>query len=227
MSNAGEKVFSTRGRKTQRFTFTPPPPGEYEFKIRGPSVSIGCKPEPGSIPYLKVQLEAQNTGTEESGGRNKLVFHMLFVNTTPMGNGFVLTDKGGQVVDLVHAVGEEPDFPLVDHDAKVKVGGTKESPEYDMRTVEIIDPQALKQWLLDHDGVVVKGRSKLRKRDDGSEEAVIEYFIAEESSNDPFAEDAAEEPKKVTALKPTTNGTRTASKTSTTSGRAATSSKRR
>lgn len=207
MANAGEKVFSTKGRKTQRFSFTPLPAGEYNFKIRGNTAAIGCKPEPGSIPYVKVQLEAENTGTDESGGRNKLVFHMLFLNTTPMGNGFVLTDKGGQIVDLVHAAGEEPDFPILDHQAKVKVGGTKDNPEYDMADVEILDPQAVKQWILDHDGLVVKGRSKMRKRDDGSQEAVIDFFIpAEEptgASTNPFDVEEEEAPAKVTAIKKT------------------------
>jgi hypothetical protein len=181
----GEKVFSTRGRTTTKYNFEPPAPGEYEFKIRGASVAIGCKPEPGSVPYVKVQLEALNTATDASNGRNKLVFHMLFLNTSPMGNGFILTDKGGQIVDLAHALGEEPNIPILDHDAKVKVG----KDEYEMKTVEILDPQAVKQWLVDHDGATVRGKVKHRKRDDGSVEGTIDFFIQGENAVDPFAEE--------------------------------------
>lgn len=181
----GEKTFTTSGRNVAKFEFTPPKPGTYDLKIRGSSASVGCKQEPGSVPYVKVQLEALDSA--EAGGRNKLVFHMLWLSTEPGATGKAPVDFGGQVTDLLKALGEEANLPMRVHNANVKVGkDSNGNYETVTKDIDIIDPEALKKFLAERDGVIVRGKIRHRTRDDGSKEGVVANFVASEGGN-PFA----------------------------------------
>lgn len=185
MTTTGEKTFSAGGRSVTKFQFTPPKPGDYDLKIRGSSVAIGCKQEPGAVPYVKVQLEA--LGSADEGGRNKILFHMFWLSTEPGAGGKAPVDFGGQITDLLKAMGEDAALPLRVHNANVKVGKDA-SGNYETVTkdIDIIDPEALKKFLADHDGMIVRGKVRNRKRDDNSVEGVVANFIATEGGN-PFA----------------------------------------
>lgn len=217
MANQGEKIFSSRGKRVQKMTFEPVPKGEYTGKLLGSTASKGCKTDPGSVPYIRVRFELENTAKE--GGKNKLLFHMLFTSLHPAANGFVMVEKGGQAVDLANALGEELAIPTITMEANVKVGGTKDSPEYELKEIEILDPDALVQWLRDHDGATLRINVGVRKGIKGDDENVVNFFVYDEDSvradadssvetTNPFASETEEEeeaevtpPAKVTAIK--------------------------
>lgn len=166
----GEKRVSTKGVAAEKSSFPTLPTGDYELKLIGDQSSIGAPAQknPTSVPYVKTRFEVLGSATKE-GGKNLLLFPMFNVRNYPDSSGKIPWARAGGINGLSKSFGEDADFPVLDF------------TRADGETVEILDPQAVVQWLKDHDGLTVKAHVKLRKATKGEEDYgdknEIAYFI--------------------------------------------------
>jgi hypothetical protein len=173
----GERKFSTAGREVKKYNFKPLTPGDWDLKVDASQAAIGKKNEPGKFPYINgIRFEALDSADE--GGKNKLVFHMLFTSLKPGKDGSAMVDRQDQVVALAKALGEDsPDLPII---TMPDENGVKQ---------DVIEPKALLAWLKSHNGKIIKAHTKIQKGDGTYEpRSVVAYFIEAEGAAGPSDE---------------------------------------
>lgn len=161
----GQKL-QTRGVKIQKFTNRVLPVGEYELKLHAQKASIKTGQAAESRPRISCMFEA--LGTENEGGKNVKFFWDAFTSMKPGKNGTSMPEWGGGVIALARGFGEELE------DASISI--------IDVGGVPCINPKELLAWLQNRDGQVVKARVKQDKKQDGSLENRVDYFIEGEAA---------------------------------------------
>lgn len=162
----GQRKFQSRDVVIKKFSSEPFPAGEYELKLETESASVGKKDEPGKFPYVNCRFRALGTAGAE-GGKDRLLFHMLFTSLKPMKNGGLMVENANQSIALARAMGQELE------DVGINI---KEQKDETGQTQGYLDPQALLQWLKNNDGVIVKARVKIQKDKEYGDKNVVDFF---------------------------------------------------
>lgn len=170
MSVTGEKSFSTTGKTAKKSDFTPLPPKVWEAKVRAESVEVRKRSEPGTLPYVNCAFECLDSAFTE-GGKNRLQYHKLFLNTKPNEKGYSQVEKANQLVGLARAFGEEFNGGVLEVDyTDPKTSATG-------KTV-IVNPAEVVAWLKAHDGMIIKLKTKMRKASENyPADSEIDYFV--------------------------------------------------
>ncbi len=167
----GERSFTTEGKKGKKFTYPIPPAQDWQAKLITDSASVGKKNEPGKFPYVNLRLELLDSATEE-GGKNCLLFHMLFTSQKTGKNGDIMTDRADQIVGLAHALGEE------------YAGSLITMKDENGNDVDCIDPYKMVEWLKAHDGAIIGLHSKVQAANGAyPAKGVVAHFIEVEQDN--------------------------------------------
>ena len=104
----GERTWSSNGREVKKFENKPITPGEYDLKMGGDWVQKVAEGT-GKLPYLNGSVEVLGTAATE-GGKNRKVYHRLFLSLKPGGDGVVMPDRGNQLNGLAKGLGvDTPD----------------------------------------------------------------------------------------------------------------------
>jgi len=177
----GETNFSTRGVRPERFENKPPPAGEYDAKLDFGSAEVRKKDAPGTFPYLNFKIELLDTAVKE-GGKNRVIFHMLFCSLKEGNNGFQMYKRADQLAGLCSALGKAYNGPIII------------MRDEDDNEVEVIEPKALLKWLKAFDGDTIKLKTKVQKGTNGySDRGVVDYFMEgaplDEDEDEEFDED--------------------------------------
>lgn len=184
----GEVGYSSQGRTPIKMNFDPFPAGDYDLTLLGGTIEIKGKPEPGKLPYVNLAFEAAGTATTE-GGKDKRVYHMLFVNLEPSPKtGTPIVDQANQLLGLAKALGAELEFGS---DAILRKD--KENDDGDMVKVNILDPRQVVEWLKQFDGAQVRAHVRVKKgtKDYPNDKNEIAYFI--EAGGDETPDEIEEE----------------------------------
>lgn len=180
----GDRNFSTEGRQVSRFSNKPAPAGEYELKLISSKAEVKAPnaQNPRGVPYVG-GVRFQVVGSGENGGKDKTFFHSFFCSLLPGSDGKVMPERGGQIVDYAHALGDKFNGSVISVHTP---GGEKGGVQLDPQEVDALDPIQLCKWLKERDGAIVKGRIKVQKnfKDATQEENAMDYFIAAEATSD-------------------------------------------
>ena len=186
----GQKTFSSSGHEVKRMaTFQPLPPKEYEFKINAKDMEVKVKEGPGNLPYINGPLEALGTGGDS--GKNRRVYHRLFLDLTPSKkDGISMVDRGAGIVALARAAGSELDDVTILQKQKRLDDGSLEDHD-------ILNPKDVLRFLQSIDGTVISGKVKVVPADGNyGPKNEIEYFIetegVEAAADDDEDEDEAD-----------------------------------
>jgi hypothetical protein len=172
MSTTGEKTFSTAGREVKTVTFKPITPGNYTLKL-GSDVSIAKADKPDAVPYINLSFEVLETA-ESEGGKNKRVFHRLFIGMKPGKDGVLNMDRENQLTALAAALGTQVEgVEIVSRDAQNEDG--------DSVTIEYLNPKQIVEFIKSFAGSEVKGRIKTEKGTGsyGDKSVVQKFLLAE------------------------------------------------
>ncbi len=183
MSATGEKKWSAKGKEVTKMSFEPLPKGDYEFRVDAGLIEQRvAKDKPGSVPYISIALPA--LGTAQNGGKDRRVYHRLFLHTVPSEkDGKAMVERQGGVLDLAKALGVEPEFsqisvPYQKYDAK----GNKQGG---MTKMSILKPSEVVEWLKSFDGTVIKGHVKVdRGNKEYGPKNEVDYFIPSEETDE-------------------------------------------
>jgi hypothetical protein len=140
----GETTWSSKNATVKKSNFEPVPPGDYELKLDASKADVRKAQGEGKFPRVAVAFTV--VGSAKGGGRDRLVFHDFYVRIQPNEKGNVLVEMSGQIVAFAKAL-----------PAEVNVKTTMFNGE------RILDPIALKKWLQNRDGEIVKGRVRIEK----------------------------------------------------------------
>lgn len=174
----GEKSFSSKGKKVERFDDSPCPPGGWPLKLRGDKAEIR-KGNDSGLPYINVPFEAVGSG---EGGRDKWVFHMFHLSLKPGKDGKVMAERQDGLVALAKAFGEDFDLPTA---TVTDAQGNK---------VTVISAMPALKYLQNHDGETVNGQTKIEKgKGEYGDRARISYFEEAEASSSPDEEAGPDE----------------------------------
>lgn len=171
----GVKRFTTEGRTVAKPSFPVITPGVYEGRIEGSSLQIKKADGQGKIPYINFSAEVLNSATTP-GGKNRKVFHRLFLTTTPSPkDGAAMVDRPNQLLALSRATGIP--LTLEGDDATVLMEKVDESGN--SSEVEVLNPQLVLQWLRQLDGLVFTMKIKTEKGTGGYEDKSVIASFAE------------------------------------------------
>ena len=188
MAVTGEVGYSSAGRTPVRMSYEPVAPGDYNLTLLGKSVEIKGKPEPGKLPYVNLAFTAAGTGGEH--GKDKRVYHKLFLNLEPSPKtGTPIVDQANQILGLAKALGVELSFGA---DAILKKDRALDDGS--MQRVSILDPRKVVEWLQGFDGVTVKAHVKVRKgnKEYPNDQNEIAYFHEADGPREEEDEDEEE-----------------------------------
>ena len=176
----GEKTFSTEGRSVKKFEFTPPTPGDYDFKLRTSKVAVARADGANKVPYINgVVLELLNSAKSE-GGKNMQVYHSMFLRIDPDKDGVAAVDRGDGLVAFAKSLGVKmSNFPLITCKRGLQNG--------DVVDATIVSPQRVADWLKGLDGAVGRCRTKVRigtGASEGKKFGAVDYFIESEESDE-------------------------------------------
>jgi hypothetical protein len=179
----GQRTFESRDVVVKKFSSEPFPAGEYDLKLETEAASVGKKDEPGKFPYVNIRWRALGTASQE-GGKDRLLFHMLFTSLKPMKNGGLMVENANQIVAMARAMGQEIG------DAGI---GLKSQKDENGQMQDYLDPQAVLQWVKNNDGVVVKAKVKVTKSKEYGDKNEIDFFEPAEAAAS--EEESYEEPE--------------------------------
>jgi len=174
----GEKNFSSEGQKIVRYESTPPPVGDYSFKVRASKVTVAKADGPNKVPYINgMVLELLNTANKE-GGKNRTLYHSLFLRTDPDADGYAAVNRGDGLVAFSKSIGMKFNLPVIPAKRQDKEGNVLDCV--------ILSPQRVAEWLKGLDGAVGKLRSKVQAdyKDATKKYGKVDYFIEAEAEED-------------------------------------------
>lgn len=183
----GEKNFSSDGQKIVRYESTPPPVADYSFKVRASKVTVAKADGPNKVPYINgLVLELLNTANKE-GGKNRTLYHSLFLRTDPDADGHAAVNRGDGLVAFSRSIGMKFDLPVIP--------SKRQNKEGDVVECAILSPQRVADWLKGLDGAVGKVHTKTRpdKNDPSKKYGAVDYFIEGEVEADEEDEDEDDE----------------------------------
>lgn len=168
----GEKTFSTAGREVKTISFKPINPGTYTLKL-GSDVSIAKADKPDAVPYINLSFEVEGTA-ESEGGKNKRVFHRLFIGMKPGKDGVINMDRENQLTALTTALKTELEgIEIVEREAQNEDGESV--------SLEYLNPKQIVEFLKGFVGCEVKGRIKTEKGTGGyGDKSVVQKFLLSE-----------------------------------------------
>lgn len=179
----GEKRWT--GGDIVKMTFTPVPNKDWEVKLIASAVKVDKqKPESGGIPYLSgLRFQCFNSA-EKEGGKDRIIFHALFLGLRPDKNGNVSPNYANGLNALMKAFGENP--------ATQNIGILTKELE-DGESIEYLDPKDVLQYLKNHDGDTLSLHSKIKNSETYGAQAQVDYFIEAEGASEASDEEAPEE----------------------------------
>lgn len=199
----GVRTFSFQGRKVREFK--PLKPREYDGRLQGNAAAIKkSDKKPGAVPYLLVPVEALGTA-EVEGGKNRTIHHMLFITTEPQSDGSLRVEAEDQLLALAQSMGVDmPEFTSVPYPTKLlfhkdqktgqmrKAKGDESVDHTEDKTIYILSPDEVKEWLIANDGKELRFRVKTQKGTDGyPDKSVIGNFIIPETVLSEGSDDSA------------------------------------
>lgn len=199
----GVRTFSFQGRKVREFK--PLQPREYDGRLQGNAAAIKkSDKKPGAVPYLLVPVEALGTA-EVEGGKNRTIHHMLFITTEPQSDGSLRVEAEDQLLALAQSMGVDmPEFTSVPYPTKIlyhkdpktqqmrKAKGNESVDHTEDKTIYILSPDEVKEWLIANDGKELRFRVKTQKGTDGyPDKSVIGNFIIPETVLSEGSDDAS------------------------------------
>lgn len=176
----GSKTFSLSNTEKKKRSFEPFPAGDYDLKLLGNTIEVKTpqvtKERTNPIPYVNVAFEALGTGVD--GGKNKRVYHMFFLSLKPGKDGIVSPATVDGLKGFADAIGDQPDMKIVE------VGD-----------VEAISALAVKKFLAEHDGEVVRAHVTIQRgtKDFPNDKNVIKEFIESDANSGSDDEESDEE----------------------------------
>lgn len=176
----GEKSFSTEGRKAVKYESKPIPSQAWELKLHTSEAEVG-KSKQSNLPYLMIPIEALESASKE-GGKNRRFYHYLNLGLFDYADGTKPIDGAHQLVGLSKALGTKYQGPVRSTKANLKSKDEDGEEVVEVKSVEFLDANALKKWLQQFDGTVVRGHSRIQPAKDGfpAKGAIDEFFASEE-----------------------------------------------
>lgn len=166
MTATGTTSFSTSGRKVAEGGFPQLPNGKYAGTLRTSKAELRSSQQaPGKPP--RVSGSFVEVKHEEKSYRVYLDF---FTSLLPGKDGIIMPDRGGQIVQLAACLGTGLEADTLT--------ATYQGDDGEV-TTGYIDPQALKQYLLNNDGaeVYIQVRGEKDNRT-GETKAKVQNFLA-------------------------------------------------
>jgi hypothetical protein len=164
MSATGTTTFSTSGRKVAANSFPQLPNGKYtgvlrssKAELRAPQDSPG-KPARVSGVFIEVQHE----------GKALRVYTDFYTSLLPGKDGVVMPDRGGQIVQLAGMLDSALEAETLSATYTDKTGEV---------STEYIDPDSVKQYLINNDGAEVRIQVKGEKDQKGELRAKVQNFL--------------------------------------------------
>ena len=185
----GEMTYSSSDRKVSKFESNPPAPGDYDFKLRTSKLGVSVADGVGKVPYLSgIMLELLNTKTSE-GGKNRVIFHRLFLRLDPAKDGVASVDRGDGLTALLKATG----LTLKGVTATKMQRATDDGQMVDC---VVLDPQKVALFLKANDGAGGQVHTKVTTWQD-KKRGEVDYFIEasgeEEEEEDEESEEQGED----------------------------------
>lgn len=150
----GEKTFSTTGREVKTMTFKPLNPGVYSGPL-GSDYTIAKADKPDAVPYINFSIACNGTA-ESEGGKDKRVFHRLFLGLKPGKDGVINIDRENQLTALAQALGTQVEgVEIVTREATDSEGNAV--------TLEYLNPAQVVEFLKSFSGTEVKFKVKTEK----------------------------------------------------------------
>lgn len=175
----GEKTFNLGDVQKSKRSFEPFPAGDYDLKLRGQDVEIRkADSKDGKPTFSYVSLAFDALGTGKDGGKDRRVYHMLFLRLKPGKDGLVSPALADGLKGLADALGDTPNLPTVEQNGE-----------------DIINPKAVVQFLKNHDGNVVRAHVSIQrgnKQYPGDKNKVDEFFAADEEGGGSEGEEVEE-----------------------------------
>lgn len=168
---AGVSKWSTAGKEPKRMEFKPFAAGDYELQLDTSGATIAKSEREGAVPYVKfkVKVPAVQTGS----GQPRTVFCMAHLGLTPGSDGLVMPERANGILGLVKSLGEDAEFSELNDDAGHRLSAKE-----------------VKQWLIDHDGAMLKGHVKVKKGTGGySDSNEVAYWISADEAEADEADD--------------------------------------
>ena len=179
MGVTGEVGYSSQGRIPVRMSFEPFAAGDYRLQVLARSAEIKIAKQSG-VPYVTVPFLALGSGKD--GGKDRRVFHNFWLSLEPGKNGTPPVDGADQILGLSKGLGVDLNFG-----PEAVIKKTKKMDDGDSKTINILDPRAVLEWIQTYDMAEVPAHVKVRKGgknpDTGeqyNDQNVIAYFIESE-----------------------------------------------
>jgi hypothetical protein len=178
INTAGVKTFSTAGRSVAKNAKPSPiPPGEYTGKLRAEHIAKKQKDGvPDAVPYIAYSIEVLGTELKE-GGKNRLLFANIFPSLTPGKDGVLMIDRSNGLTALTKALGTELEGVEV-------VERTVELGDGSQKTIQYLNPEQIKEFLVNNVGVEFKLFVKVEPNTyngETTDQNVVGRFIARDS----------------------------------------------
>jgi len=156
--SAGEKISSKQVTIKQR-EFPTREPGERQFKVLG-NTAQKAQPKEGGATYVTFQMEPQNL---EEGTPNGRAFVSFFLDMAPNEKtGQASYESANGCMAFAQALGDELEIGTIQQEV-VYTGTKAEKKRKTEETLDILDPDALIEYIKAHDGAVVAAHEGLKK----------------------------------------------------------------
>lgn len=183
----GEGTFDSKKQKVHVFENKPLPVAEYGGKLVT-GWEVAKSDGQGKLPYVRGKVEGLKTAAKK-GGKNRMIFHNFFLNTTPNENGRAQVNAQDGIVALCNAMGKSFKCPVI---SAKKMNAETEKLE----TVKILDPAKVVKLLEGMVGPTFKFRSKNEKGFKPGDETLwpkVDRFIAKAGEDESEEEDEEDE----------------------------------
>lgn len=147
--SAGERTYSSATATIEKRSFPLRPEGDRDFKLLGDTAQI-AQPKEGGLSYVKVQADSLDENAPK--GRAFLSF---FLDTRPDTKGKVTFLSENGIFAMAKALGDE-----------LQCGDREQTyvdKQGNQQTALILDPEAVKAYLVAHDGAVFRAREYIKQ----------------------------------------------------------------
>jgi hypothetical protein len=181
----GQRTFSSADRTVKQANFTPPIPADYDALMRFNDWKISVAEGVGKLPRVNGPIELLDTAANENA-KNKTVYHDFFLDLSESPkDGVAMVDRGGGIVQFCQCNGLRLEGVGIETKQKMlKDSAGQETGE--LTEADILNPQEVLAFLKEHDGMVVRLRTKIETsmggKYAGEKIGKVAYFIETEQA---------------------------------------------
>lgn len=185
--SAGERI-SMKSVVVKQREFPTREPGERQFKVLG-NTAQKAQPKEGGATYVTFQMEPQNL---EEGTPNGRAFVSFFLDMAPNEKtGQASYESANGFAAFTQAIGDDCEPGAIQQEV-VYTGNKAQKKGKDSETLDILDPDALIEYIKAHDGAIVtayEGLKKVSEKDKAAnptwkDQNTIDRWIIPEGANE-------------------------------------------